>query len=172
MGLNTEKLDYPCNNIKIRNCINNEFIHQKVKDMIIQEDYDEKHKIQNPFQYLHSVSHDSFDKDKNHKSALHSIEQYFTNSVSYKKLNKTKNSSIYNYLHKKNKINLFKIAKSFKGCVTAGETEPLDSANLVNNFMNDFSTINNKHGLNSSSDSRDENNNKTLKGKSAKSEYR
>ena len=135
--------------------------------MIIQEDFDQKHKIHNPSQYLHPVSHDSFNKDKNAKSALHSIEQYFTNSVSYKKLNKTKNSSIYNYLHKKNKINLFKIAKSFKGCVTTGEFKsPYSADDSGSNYKNDFMTINRKYGLNSSSDSRDENNNKKPKGKS------
>ena len=169
MGLNTEKLDYPCANIKIQNCINNQFIHQKLKNLMAQEDHDKKHKIQNPSQNLRPESHDSFDKDKNYKSALHSIEQFFTNAVSYKKLNETKNYSIYSYSHKKNKINLFKTAKSFKGCVTTGEFESSYSVDdSVDNFKNDFKTINKKYGLNYSSDSRDENNNKKLKGKSTK----
>lgn len=169
MGLNTEKLDYPTTNTKIRNCINNEFIHQKIKNLIIQEDYDKKQKIQNCSQYLRPVSHDSFDKDKNHKSALHSIEQHFTNTVSYKKLNKTKNFRIFDYLHKKNKINLVKTTESFKGCVTTGEFESSYSADdSVNNFKNDFTTVNKKYGLISYYDSEDENNNKKVKGKSTK----
>ena len=167
MRLNTEKLDYPYTSTKIRNCINNELMYQTTENLIIQEDYDKKHNMQSPYQYLHPVSNDSFNKDKNHKSALHSLEQYFTNVVSYKKLNKTKNFSIYHYLHNKNKINLFKKAKSFKGCGTTGEFE---SSCSVDDSVNDFkigpTTINKKFGLNFSSDSKDENNNINLKGKS------
>ena len=46
MRLNTEKLDYPYTNTKIRNCINNELIYQTTENLIIQEDYDKKHKMQ------------------------------------------------------------------------------------------------------------------------------
>ena len=121
MGLTAEKVnsEYTCHDIQ--NDINRDFRHQNIKDLIFCEH--KTFKMQSPDQYLHQVNNDSFDKDKNHKSVFHSIEHYFTNAVSYKKLNKTKKHNIHHYLHKNNLLNMFKTVTSFKGCATTSELD-------------------------------------------------
>ena len=130
-------------------------------------------KIENPFKHFEPTDHEKNfrNNSKDHKSVFHSIEQYFTNSISYEKLNKRRKqnlSEFYHTLRKSNIINKLKTNKSFKGCVTDTKIVIQSSIDGFEKcHENNLNSINDSQSLKSLSISSDENNNKKLQGKFA-----
>lgn len=176
MGLTTEKLSNKTNNTII-NELSCEERHQNVANFEESIFGDKNNKVvKEECQYKH-LPRDQRDMhlanpSKDHKNVFHSIEQYFINTTSYKKLDKTKKQNLvefYHHLRNNDVMNIFKANKSSKvgtGIDTFDCPEPLDA---LKNDVRDNSKVNNKNmSLNSSTISGDENNNKVPPGKWSK----
>ena len=173
MGLTTENLYPKDTDNKIESDVSCDLRHINFGALKSCNKDDKVSKIENQFKNLEPTDHEKNfrNNSKDHKSVFHSIEQYFTNSISYEKLNKTRKqnfSEFYHTLRKSNIINKLKPNKSFKGCVT-------DTKKVIQRSNGDFekcqennlNSIYDSQSLKSLSISSDENNNKKLQGKFA-----
>ena len=173
MGWTKDKLNSNTNDNNM-NYISRELEHQNIanyKEFISCNRNNKPLKIESQYNHLPPVTQDILlaNNAKDHKNVFHSIEQYFTNTTSYKKLDKTKKYNLvefYHHLRNNDVINMFKSTKNSKVNSTIEKfdfPESLDA--LTNDFKNCSNPNNNHSSFSSPSNSGDENNNREPQGK-------
>ena len=173
MGLATEKLSNKTNNTII-NEISCEERHQNIanfEESIFCDKNNKPVKVEYQYKHLPPDKRDMHlaNPSKDRKNLFHSIEQYFINTTSYKKLDKTKKQNLiefYHHLRNNDVMNMFKATKSSKVGTGIDTFDCPESLDTLKNDVRDNAKPNNKNmSLKSSTISGDENNNKVPQGK-------